>query len=508
MQWVTYRPFGLRSLTYVLVVVLAVLGVSSRALGESPPVDQPAPRVIRVESAPGPVSLTDVNGREIPLTGPQVAPNGSELAVYPPRLPVGTYTLEYPSGSYTFQVGNPPVPIGTTGKHVWWWILVGSSAVPAAWLLYRRRWPLACVLLLLPATVLVVSLDSPKQDVRRQNPCPTAGTFSAGLETCAKQYILDVAAAQGLSTAYVELERLAASDRSWSQSCHEAAHALGSRAWLESADVDETLSIGGSVCSLGYVHGVLETMGSYSSDADFSLPAHAVCLSLSDNAPSAQAQPASATVLGCYHGLGHASMWRHNENLSSALAVCAEAIDIAAQDECRAGAVMAWVYAEENATKLGREDLLPDPRVANPLELCQPPLGELTPGCVEGAVMAISAGQVDSTLRWCANAASVTTACVRSVARRAVQMELTGQTGTLTQAAKLCSEVGGAVKEQGCVMELGYMLMFLGRDHGRTQSFCSALTPAQRSSCLEGIEAVRVYAETTGDSSFNFGASD
>jgi len=468
-------------------------------------IDLPAPPV---GDPVGSVSLFDAAGREIPLTGAGVEVSGSRLRVFPPRLPAGTYTLVHPGGSSVVEVGEAPVvpSFGGDGGRGRLWMLPLVFLVPGLVLLVRGR-RLAGVLVGLAGggvSVGLFLLGAPGAALPQGDPC--AGR--ADLTACATGYVVGVLEDFGPATATDELVRLASAPGSaWARICHEPAHELGMRTWLADGSLDRAVEAGTTSCSLGYVHGLLQAMGTYLGDDEFPAAARDLCDGLDRRYRSGDlvggVSGGPSTLLGCHHGVGHAAMWRFNEDLNRASPTCAGFALTEQVEECRVGAVMEWVYASQRAARSGVAEDRPSPQVARPVELCLPPLGALTPGCVEGAVTAVGPDGIEATRAWCVEHPGVLAACVQSLARRMVQMELSAVAPLLATVPDFCSSFGAAYGARECAERFGYMLLFLGRDASRTDGFCASLPGEMAAGCTKGARDVLEYARQTGDESFN-----
>lgn len=508
---------SLRRLLAALVVAVVALLAPAVAAAEEDPflTDDAPPRVVEVPGSSTDVVLLDAAGVEIPLTGRGAELDGGRVKVYPPRLPAGSYTVVTNDGRTTFTVGSPDevtraVAPGASEASPLRWLLVVIPLLSALVLARRRRWPAAGVALIATGAVAAfVALSSPSPSpgvIVQGDPC--AGVAPAEVRACATDYVLAVLGTSGPLPASQELTRLSSTPGStWAPVCHEVAHELGTRTWLATRSVSETITAGSTDCSLGYVHGLLEVLGTYLDDASFPTAAKEACDGLDELYRSGRLAGTNTngpqSLLGCHHGAGHAAMWRFNEDLTKALPVCANFSQPAQQEECRVGAVMEWVYADQRARVSGRAADQPQPRVNQPVELCMPPVGVLSPGCVEGAVTAVQADDIEPTRQWCVEHTDVLGACVQSLARRMVQIDLSQKIPVLDDVATFCSSLGSALTPADCAERFGYMLLFLSRDLGRTEAFCAALPGTQRTGCARGVTTVIEYAEKVGDSSFN-----
>lgn len=496
----------------LLGVLLAAPSVSSAERSEEDPFlssDVFPPRVLEVpglsgDPGAGSVRLLDAGGAEIPLTGPGAVFESGVLRVYPPRLPVGEYRVVYATGEYPVTVGKPPFPSlgggsGSSSSPILPLALL-ALAVPAVVLLALPRRRLLAVPLLGAAAVGGVLLMSGGSEVRpltNGDPC----ALSSLVEDCGSQYVLGVFGSEGPQAAAAELRRLASMENSpWASICHEIAHDLGSRTFRLTADPLESISAGFTDCSLGYVHGVLEAMGTYLPDEAFPAAVVTACARLDELFLPEGAQ----SIFGCHHGVGHAAMWRFNESLADAMPVCDRFPLPRQQEECKVGAIMEWVYADQRATVSGRTQDAPLPRVDSPLELCEPPLSDLSEGCVEGALTSVARSGVEPASQWCAENPSVIEACLRSLARRVVQIDLSEGGSFLKEPMSFCGLFGDAAVQESCAMQVGYMHLFLSRSVSAAASVCEAFPVGLQSSCREGNDQVRKYAESLGDGSFNF----
>jgi len=461
------------------------------------------PRSVEILLADEPesVRLLDASGVEVPLTGEGFSFENGTLTVYPPRLPVGAYRIVHPGGEQEILVGEPPfvtLPDPSAARPFWHWLLLGAVAPGVVLLLLPRRRLLALPLLGLGLIggVLLLTGSGDRVQVTKGDPCALA----SGASGCASDYVLGVFAAEGPASAASELRRLSGTeDSAWASICHEIAHDLGSLTFRTSMDHVGSVSAGFTDCSLGYVHGVLEAMGTYLDDDSFPAAAVETCLRVDE-----LFLPQGGSVFGCHHGVGHAAMWRFNESLQPASAVCDLFEQPRQREECKVGAVMEWVYADQRAQVSGRDADAPLPRVESTLDLCAPPIGDLSEGCVEGALTSVGKSGVLDAAAWCDDNRVVLEACMRSLARRVVQIDLSEGGTYLVDPMSFCSAFGDGDARGLCAMQVGYMHLFLSRSRSTAKTVCESFPSELVSRCKEGNEQVLEYAEAIGDGSFNF----
>lgn len=449
---------------------------------------------------PGSVRVLDDSGVEVPLTGEGFSFADGTLTVYPPRLPVGLYRVVHPGGEQEVLVGEPPfpgLPEPSTQRPLWHWLLLGA-AIPGVLLLIRpgrRLLGLPFLGMALLGGVFLLSGAGGEVQVTKGDPC----VLSSGASDCASDYILGVFSSQGPDVASAELRRLSGTaNSSWASICHEIAHDLGSLTFRTSMDHVGSVSSGFTDCSLGYVHGVLEAMGTYLDDDSFPAAAVEACKRVDELFLSE-----GGSLFGCHHGVGHAAMWRFNESLQPAAEVC-DLFDMPRQqEECKVGAVMEWVYADQRAQVSGRNADAPLPRVESTLELCAPPIGDLSEGCVEGALTSVGKSGVVDAASWCDDNRAVLEACMRSLARRVVQIDLSEGGTYLDDPMSFCSAFADDARGL-CAMQVGYMHLFLSRSRSAAAKVCESFPVEFAARCREGNDQVLEYAAAIGDGSFNF----
>jgi hypothetical protein len=453
----------------------------------------------------GEVTLLDSVGVAIPLTGEGHVDRGADLVIFPPRLPAGEYLIRHDRGEFRFEVGQPPFASATprepTGGFPWFPVLLLTAAVPGVVLALRSGRRVLALPLLGVAAVggfLLLTGDSDVVSTGKGDPCLAQ---QSGLLDCATTHVLGVFESDGVAAASEELLRISTTPGSpWAPICHEVAHTLGELAFRTSRDPSGVFNTGFLDCSLGYVHGALEAMGTYLPDADLPGALVAACTRLDELFLPTGAE----SILGCQHGAGHAAMWRYNENLTPARGVCDRFASPRQREECKVGALMEWVYAGQRAAVSGRAVDAPLPRVASPLELCAPPHGELTAGCVEGALTAVGKADVVEATNWCVENPSVLAACVTSLARRVVQIDLSEGGSFLSDPMSFCGLFTGDAARSECARRLGYMHLFLSRSTSAAEQLCSSFPTELVAPCRDGNREVREYAESLGDGSFNF----
>lgn len=450
------------------------------------------------------IYLTDSTGRQIPLTGNGTQIDADQTSIFPPKLSQGSYTITYPGGTKMFAVGETLLAESTSRNLTLIWVVTGSALLLGVILFTTRRRVLAlgCTLvaIMLP---FAFTMFSPTLDTRAPDPC--LGIYDLEVSRrCMFEHIQSVLDADGAAQAINRLTALSAGvNTSWSLVCHEIAHNIGQRSWREASNTENLVKAGTLSCGFGYFHGLLESVGMYSTDSDFPSAALTVCAALEKHFPYAEQ---SGSILECMHGIGHASMWRHNENLLAARRVCVGLSEELWQTECDAGSVMSWVFAREASRTENRPQDAPEPVVTKSLDLCSPPLGTPTPGCVSGALFGTLKDEYTDSVTWCLANPDLRDVCINSLRMRIVTWmswdEIEKYDGP-GESRKLCETLyADSTGRQVCISEISWYHLQALRDYRKTQIFCLAVGAEYAEGCRRGILLFYSKVSAVGDTTF------
>jgi len=491
------RPVRTPGVRFVCVVALLVVLASSLPgrVSADDTINAPgplSPRELSVAVPEGTTSadlvLRDAVGRVVPLTGAGVLVAGGVARVFPPKLAEGSYALVHPGGEEVVVVGDAAAAAETPAGGSRPSLLL--FAVPFLVLgvvlgALRRPWPAGLALALGVGVALVPAVRGGASDVSAPDPCSAVAIWEDRVR-CMSAHMRDVLVANGVAAAVDRLEFLASRPGGrWATDCHEIAHYLGQIAWKETADVGRLLDAGTLSCSFGYFHGLLESMGTYSDDVSFPATSLALCAGLGGRFAVAEED---GSVRECAHGIGHAAMWRHNEDLTAARPVCAALPEESWREECDSGAVMSWVFAREAARTEGRPQDAPVPTVGKPVDLCAPPHGSPTRGCVDGALSGTLFAEYEESLAWCRARPASAEACSGSLGRRLMTWEVEGVGPAAPQAVRLCGEIHAQdAARQDCMATMSWMHLHVLRDYAKTSVFCDLVGAAFSSGCREGV---------------------
>ena len=450
------------------------------------------------------VYLTDSTGLRIPLTGNGTQIDDGQTSIFPPKLAHGSYTITYPGGTKMFSVGDTLLAESASRNLPLIWVVTGSVLFLGIILFATRRRVLAlgCTLvaIMLP---FAFTMFSPTLDTQAPDPCLGIYDDTAS-KRCMFEHIQAVLNTDGAAQAVDRLTVLSArANTSWGLACHELAHSIGQRVWREASKTENLVKAGTLSCGFGYFHGLLESVGMYSTDSDFPGAALTVCAALEKHFPYAEK---SGSIVECMHGIGHASMWRYNENLLAARRVCAGLSKELWQRECDAGSIMSWVFAREASRTENRPQDAPEPVVNKALDLCSPPLGTPTPGCVSGALFGTLKDEYTDSVTWCLKNPDQRDICVSSLRMRIVtwiswdEVEKYDGPG---ESRKLCETLyADSTRRQLCISEISWYHLQALRDYRKTQIFCLAVGAEYAEGCRRGILLFYSKISAVGDAAF------
>ncbi len=463
-----------------------------------------SPRKISIPFAENSASiyLTDSAGRQIPLTGNGTQIDDDQTSIFPPKLAQGSYTITYPGGTKMFSVGDALLEESAPRNLPLIWVVTGSILFLGIILFATRRRVLAlgCTLIaiMLP---FAFTMFSPTLDTRAPDPC--LGVYDmTETKRCMSAHIQSILDADGVAQAVNRLTTLSAgTNTAWGLACHEIAHTIGQRVWREASKTENLVKAGTLSCDFGYFHGLLESVGMYSTDSDFPGAALTICTTLEKHFPYAEQ---NGSIRECMHGIGHASMWRHNENLLAARRVCAGLSKELWQRECDAGSIMSWVFAREASRTENRPQDAPEPVVTKALDLCSPPLGTPTPGCVSGALFGTLKDEYTDSVAWCFKNPDQKDACVSSLRMRIVTwMDVDAKYDGPGESIKLCETLyADSTGRQVCISEISWYHLQALRDYRKTQIFCRAIGEEYAEGCRKGILLVYSKVAAIGDTAF------
>lgn len=141
-----------------------------------------------------------------------------------------------------------------------------------------------------------------------------------------RTYFLDIVDRKDPYKALQELARRMKTDRVVFKECHALAHEIGHRAYKKYQDFNKALEYQDSVCSDGYLHGVIEYR--FARATDLLKEMGTVCGKYADD------------TARCYHGVGHGLMFATSNDLPRALKMCDTYDSASPRTRCYEGVFM------------------------------------------------------------------------------------------------------------------------------------------------------------------------
>lgn len=431
--------------------------------------------------------LDDLTGRAIPFTGLGVEQVDGGTRVWLPQLPPGTFTVIHPTGSETLTVrafdGSLGPALADGGSTSWLLYLVPAGALVLAVALRRRR-GLAVLTVAVGVTFVLAGMMLTRTE--------TGGDLGAQWKACEGA---NVGARDQLSckvsALVTRLERgeydqvRTAIAGSTDPSCHEVAHRSSYHIWRTTRDTERAREMLIPGCDDGLIHGISESMATFSTDEAF--PGL-----LADFCSSSEEEFARGA---CFHGGGHAVIWRANGDLDRSFGICErfpDETDLAYNvvEECKGSAVMEWAERWSREQREGGETLRP--RVDEPMELClQGPASTMFRlGCYLGTNF--RTGDAPAAAAWCNEREEFIVPCFEAIGENLPYFETPLTTIPLTLEKGLhhltsCSLANGDDARDGCVRSTVRVYSVLRFSHEEGGQLCERVGERDVAACRAGV---------------------
>lgn len=444
----------------------------------------PAYVVIPARYAGGGIELVDdLTGLPVPLAGTGTTIEGDTARVHLPQLPPGTFTLTHSGGTRTITVlafdGTLGPVVADDGRP--WALYALAGALFGLGLVARRR--KVVLLPVLGAAVLVLGVAT----IERSGDGDLLAEWRAcdGTNAGAKDQLSCKVTA--LTERLVRGEYDAVRDavsRSDDPACHEITHRSSYHVWRTTRDAEKAARMLIPGCDDGLIHGISESMATFSTDEEFPRLLGAFC----SGADEAFARGA------CFHGGGHAAVWRTNGDLDASFALCerfpGEGLEYDVTSECKGSAVMEWSERWTRERDQGGDVLRP--RVTEPMELCvDGPANDLFRlGCYLGTNF--RTGDAAAAAAWCEREETFLAACFEAIGENLPYFETPMTTIPLTIERGLhhlrsCALAPDETTRSRCVRSAVRVYSVMKLSHLEGELLCEKIDANDADACREGV---------------------
>lgn len=496
------------STTFVLLLVGGMLAPATQVLADETTVsyeEYAVPSSIELpSSARSPIILTDdLTGLEVPLTGKGVVSTSGRISIVIPQLPTGGFTVSWPGGKLFVDVldaGEKRFDYVTRQEQDapnYYYLLVLAVGLPIGiWLLVRKRKAAASLVcigaaILSSALWLSTSETPPLYGQLAWDVCDMEQQLDIQIN-CKVENILDHIS----NGEFAMLKELVATNKD--PACHEAAHRASFHTWRTTRDAELAKSILIPGCADGLIHGIAESIATFTSDKD-------LVKVLLDFCTSAKEQ---FQIRACLHGAGHATIWRTNGDILRAWDICKEMPpvvppDINVYDECLGSSVMEWSDRWGDGNRRG--EVMVWPKVKEPMEIClQGPNNYLfRSGCYMGTNH--RTGNASHAAKWCLTQEiqGQLDACFSAIGENLPYYETPLTTIELTPSmavnhAKNCELASTATAQNACVTAMSRVFVSWKVSKDLGNQVCRALSIRLLPACLDGIKQAETSYEQRG----------
>lgn len=496
------------STTFVLLLVGGVLVSTGQALADETTVsyeEYAVPSSLELpSSARSPIVLTDdLTGLEVPLTGKGVVSTSGRTSIAVPQLPTGGFTVSWPGGKLSVDVrdaGEKRFDYVTRQEQDVpnrYYLLVLAAGLPIGiWLLVRKRKAAAALVcvgtaILSSALWLSTSETPPLYGQLAWDVCAMEQQLDIQIN-CKVESILD----HINNGEFTMLKELVAANKD--PACHEATHRASFHTWRTTRDAELAKSILIPGCDDGLIHGIAESIATFTPDKDLADV-------LLDFCTSAQEE---FQKRACLHGSGHATIWRTNGDILRAWDICKEMPatvppGINVYDECLGSSVMEWSDRWGDGARRGAVTVTPN--MKEPMEIClEGPNNYLfRSGCYMGTNH--RTGNASHAAKWCIEKESQgqLDACFSAIGENLPYYETPLTRTELTPAmavnhAKNCDLASTSAAKDACVMALSRVFTSMKVSKTLGNQVCQALPTQLLPACLDGIRQAETSYEQRG----------
>lgn len=489
----------LRTLFPVLFFVVLIASGCTRSSSAADVTYQEynTPRILELPpGARSPIVLVDdLTGLDVPLTGAMETMESGRVSIHLPQLPMGRFVASWEGGKFTMDVSNAGQASfdysekSTDDANVPYHFLLLAAGFATGLLVFKRSRKLA--------TLVVTSTLLLSAGVWRTTAEPRTLYGQVAWDACNLEPNGDAATSCKVNTLLKHihdgqvpaLAALVASNND--PLCHEVVHRVGFHTWRTTRDTALAQSIMVPGCDNGLIHGIVESMATFTEDEKFPELLLEFCAANADE----------FAKRACLHGGGHATIWRSNGDITRAWELCEKLPTgripgVNVYDECMGSSVMEWADRWKEGQKNGKLTVLPE--TAEPMELCLmgPDSRLFKSGCYMGTNY--RTGNAANAARWCVEEESAVhlDACFMAVGENLPYFELplivTPDIKLLPSMAlnhsTACSMAPTVSARDACMTALSrvYVTMRLSKSEGN--EVCRTVSQELAPACLNGIQ--------------------
>ena len=454
--------------------------------------------------AKSPIRLTDdLTGLDVPLTGAGEVVIAGRISIVMPQLPTGRFTVSWPGGKLGINVLDAGEKrfdyVGReerSDSNRYYLLVLGVGLLAGLWLLVRKK-KAAAALVFAGAVVLTSALWLSTSETP-----PLYGQVAwdvCNLErqedvkiNCKVESILDHID----NGEFLMLKELVATSKD--PACHEATHRASFYTWRLTRDVDLAKSVLIAGCDDGLIHGIAESIATFTSDKDLTKVLLDFCTSAQEDFKKR----------ACLHGGGHATIWRTNGNILRAWDLCKEMPvtvepGINVYDECLGSSVMEW--SDRWADGKSKGSITVTPEMDEPMGIClQGPNSYLfRSGCYMGTNH--RTGDAAHAAKWCIEKEmqGQMDACFAAIGENLPYYETPLTKTELIPAmavnhAKNCALAPTPGAQDACVKAMSRVFVSMKVSKALGNQVCQAVPTQLVPACLDGIKEAEISYELRG----------
>lgn len=259
--------------------------------------------------------------------------------------------------------------------------------------------------------------------------------------------------------------------------CHASAHAIGRVAASRYASVGEAFAAGDPYCWSGYYHGVIEgTMRGIPRETIGARELDQICVTIRER------DRATFDHWNCAHGLGHALMYLHGEDLERSLASCDLLSDPWERTQCPFGVYMQNAMGGETTAHQSRF-LSDDP--AFPCSEATPERADTCWWIQSTRYLHLTPNDFGGLFAFCDRAGEHRAACLDGIGR-----EASARSGMhSSKTAARCTRAPNDGDHAACIAGAARNMRSFYHDDAPARAFCTDIDAKFADTCLAAVDA-------------------